>query len=86
MNTTSPVSQSSSLFRQQSPQPSHRLSHSVLLICASDFVFQKGASLIVNISVPFCSIGRQRDPRLPYRNLPDYEIIAKSGRVVVMVE
>ncbi|OJU83453.1 MAG: hypothetical protein BGO06_04100 [Shinella sp. 65-6] len=40
----SPVSQSSSLLRQQSPQPSHRLSHSASFISASVLVFQNGRS------------------------------------------
>ena len=43
----SPVSQSSSLLRQQSPQPSHRLSHSSRLISSSVLRFQKGASFII---------------------------------------
>src|SRR5215471_16325070 len=40
----SPVSSSSSLFRQQRPQPSHRLSHSASDISSNVLVFQKNPS------------------------------------------
>src|SRR5580704_9271578 len=41
----SPLSSSSSLTRQQRPQPSHRLSHSAWVISASRLRCQNGASL-----------------------------------------
>jgi hypothetical protein len=41
---TSAVSSSSSLTRQQRPQPSHRLSHSSRFMASSDFRRQKGCS------------------------------------------
>src|SRR5262245_47472474 len=41
-----PSSSSSSLTRQQRPQPSHRLSHSLSVISARVLVFQNGASTI----------------------------------------